>query len=55
MPVIWTCRSDCNADMHFDTRQYNHILWAGAAAEGARAPNQRLAALLAPKLPKWDF
>jgi nucleoside 2-deoxyribosyltransferase len=27
-PVIWTCRSDRKAqDMHFDTRQYNHILW----------------------------
>ena len=28
-PVIWTCRSDRGkTDMHFDTRQYNHILWA---------------------------
>jgi nucleoside 2-deoxyribosyltransferase len=27
-PVIWTCRSDRErTDMHFDTRQYNHILW----------------------------
>jgi nucleoside 2-deoxyribosyltransferase len=27
-PVIWTCRSDRKGtDMHFDTRQYNHILW----------------------------
>ena len=25
--VIWTCRSDRKTDMHFDTRQYNHILW----------------------------
>jgi nucleoside 2-deoxyribosyltransferase len=28
-PVIWTCRADRGkSDMHFDTRQYNHILWA---------------------------
>jgi hypothetical protein len=27
-PVIWTCRTDREkTDMHFDTRQYNHILW----------------------------
>jgi Nucleoside 2-deoxyribosyltransferase len=27
-PVIWTCRADREkTDMHFDTRQYNHILW----------------------------
>ena len=29
-PVIWTCRADRErTDMHFDTRQYNHILWNG--------------------------
>jgi hypothetical protein len=28
-PVIWTCRRTSQADMHFDTRQYNHILWGG--------------------------
>lgn len=26
-PVIWTCRAENEIDMHFDTRQYNHILW----------------------------
>jgi hypothetical protein len=26
-PVIFTCRHDLKSDMHFDTRQYNHILW----------------------------
>jgi hypothetical protein len=26
-PVIWTCRAENEVDMHFDTRQYNHILW----------------------------
>ncbi|MFQ3549179.1 MAG: hypothetical protein SNJ70_05460 [Armatimonadota bacterium] len=27
IPVIWTCREDCIEDLHFDTRQYNHIVW----------------------------
>jgi nucleoside 2-deoxyribosyltransferase len=27
MPVIWMCRKDDLANVHFDTRQYNHIVW----------------------------
>ena len=27
IPVIFTCRSDSIDDVHFDTRQYNHIVW----------------------------
>lgn len=30
-PVIWTCRHDRKKDMHFDTRQYAHILWKEAS------------------------
>ena len=26
-PVIWTCREDDKDNLHFDTRQYNHVLW----------------------------
>ena len=26
-PVIYTCRADMVDDLHFDTRQYSHILW----------------------------
>ena len=26
-PVIWTCREDDFVNTHFDTRQYNHIVW----------------------------
>lgn len=26
-PVIWTCRNDELNNLHFDTRQYNHIVW----------------------------
>jgi len=27
IPVIWACRKDDLKNVHFDTRQYNHILW----------------------------
>jgi nucleoside 2-deoxyribosyltransferase len=27
IPVIWTCRKDHLDDVHFDTRQFNHIEW----------------------------
>lgn len=26
-PVIWSCREDDLKNVHFDTRQYNHIVW----------------------------
>ncbi|KZE53458.1 hypothetical protein AV649_11675 [Rossellomorea marisflavi] len=26
-PVIWICREDSLGDLHFDTRQYSHIVW----------------------------
>jgi len=28
--VIWTCRQDEISNVHFDTRQYNHIVWENA-------------------------
>ena len=27
IPVIFSCRADVLEDVHFDTRQYNHIVW----------------------------
>ncbi len=30
-PVIWTCREDDVDNLHFDTRQYPHILWTEPA------------------------
>jgi nucleoside 2-deoxyribosyltransferase/Zn ribbon nucleic-acid-binding protein len=27
IPVIWTCREDQLTQTHFDTRQYNHVVW----------------------------
>lgn len=29
--VIWTCREDDLAHVHFDTRQYNHVVWRDTA------------------------
>ena len=31
IPVIWTCRKNDMENLHFDTRQYNHIDWTNAA------------------------
>jgi hypothetical protein len=30
LPVIWTCRAEDYELAHFDTRQYNHIVWRTA-------------------------
>ena len=27
LPVIWTCKKSSLGDLHFDTRQYAHIVW----------------------------
>jgi hypothetical protein len=27
LEVVWTCRADLIGDVHFDTRQFNHIVW----------------------------
>jgi len=27
IPVIWSCRKNDVKKVHFDTRQYNHIVW----------------------------
>lgn len=30
LPVIWTCKEDLIGQVHFDTRQFNHITWTDA-------------------------
>jgi hypothetical protein len=30
VPIIWTCRKDDIANLHFDIRQYNRIAWSKA-------------------------
>lgn len=29
IPIIWACHEDEIEDLHFDTQQYNHIVWSG--------------------------
>jgi len=31
IPVVWTARATSVSDLHFDTRQYNHIVWQSAS------------------------
>ena len=31
IPVIWTCKENDIKNLHFDTRQYNHIVWTDSA------------------------
>jgi nucleoside 2-deoxyribosyltransferase len=31
IPVIWTCKDTSMPDLHFDTRQYAHIVWKNAS------------------------
>lgn len=45
IPVIWTCRKDQLGACHFDTRQYNHIVW-GTPAELAEALEYRIRATI---------
>lgn len=43
MPVIWTCRKDDLSGVHFDTRQYNHIVWETPAELRIRLRDRILA------------
>jgi nucleoside 2-deoxyribosyltransferase len=36
LPVIWLCRKDQLADVHFDTRQYNFLTWTDDNLENCR-------------------
>ncbi len=44
-PVIWTCREDLIEHVHFDTRQFNHIVWTDPAQLRDRLLNRILAVL----------
>lgn len=39
-PVIWTCRQDVIDHVHFDTRQFNHIVWASPEELAERLKNR---------------
>ncbi len=45
IPVIWTCKTTSEKDLHFDTRQYNHIMWKDTAELKARLKNRILAVM----------
>ncbi len=45
IPVIFTCRKDCIEELHFDTRQYPHIVW-GNPEELRESLKNRIRALL---------
>lgn len=45
IPVIWTCRDDVFGEVHFDTRQYNHIVWKDAGELCEKLKN-RIAAVI---------
>ncbi len=46
-PVIWTCRSDLINQIHFDTRQFNHIVWSDAE-ELRQSLKNRIIAVVGP-------
>lgn len=43
IPVIWCCREDHFDRIHFDTRQYNHILWTEPSDLREKLKNRILA------------
>ncbi|HEY5998292.1 MAG TPA: hypothetical protein VI078_03210 [bacterium] len=45
VPVIWMCSDNDKTDLHFDTRQYPHILWKKAADLGEQLRGRVLALL----------
>ena len=47
IPVIFTCRKDVFEKVHFDTRQYNHIVWEGEKLNEFRSKlTQRICAVI---------
>jgi nucleoside 2-deoxyribosyltransferase len=47
-PVIFTCRNDEIGKAHFDTRQYNHIVW-DTPADLSEKLKRRIQATIAPR------
>ncbi len=46
LPVVFTCHKDSFDDVHFDTRQYNHIVWTEPSELRERL-SSRIAAVIA--------
>lgn len=47
IPVIWTVRQDCIDHVHFDTRQYAHIVWKDPSDLAAKL-SARIGAVIGP-------
>ncbi len=45
IPVIWTCRKNDIGNLHFDTRQYNHIVWETAEELKEKLKNRIMATI----------
>lgn len=45
LPVIWTCHADVISQVHFDTRQFNHIVWDDPADLKLKLTNRILATI----------
>jgi len=52
IPVIWTCKDSSINDLHFDTRQYAHIVWKDQADLYAQLKNRIGATVGEGPLPK---
>lgn len=49
IPVIWTCREDDIDELHFDTRQYNHIVWSDPSNLNSQLSDRIEATVSAPR------
>jgi nucleoside 2-deoxyribosyltransferase len=54
LPVIWTCKDTSLSDLHFDTRQYSHIVWRTPTDLGVQLRNRIGATIGDGPLPKSD-
>ncbi len=52
IPVIWTCKDTSLGDLHFDTRQYSHIVWKTPADLSVQLRNRIGATIGDGPLPK---
>lgn len=55
LQVIWTCRDDVMKYVHFDTRQYAHIVWKTPADLFEQLKNRIGATVGDGPLPKWKL
>jgi len=52
LPVIWTCRTDQLEELHFDTRQYSHVVWSNPDELYSKLVNRIAATIPGARLPE---